>query len=75
MLTMNNCILKDHTFKNTQVQLTLAMIRAMKLHSKKISNCPRPKKGSMNHFLKFWILVGLKANGCDLIKSYPEIYK
>jgi hypothetical protein len=65
---------KDHEYKNTQVQLTESMKRAMRRHSRKIPGCPRPEKGSMNHFLKYWILVGLKANGCDLKKAHPEIY-
>jgi hypothetical protein len=50
------------------VSITLDMVRAAKMHSKKIPGCPRPNEGSVSWYVWTAVIEKLKRDGCDLAK-------
>jgi len=66
----------DHELRNTQVRLSPAMVRACKFHSKKVPNYTGTCRGeSLNRFVVWAVIEGLKRHGLDLPKQLSEFYK
>jgi hypothetical protein len=66
---------KTTIFKTTSVQLPEVVTKAMLKHSRVLNGCPRPIKGSMNHFAVYAILKTLKDYGENFMYLYPEYYQ
>lgn len=69
---MENTI--DHIQRDTTIRLSPSMVRAAKLHSKKLSGCPRPNEGSLNHFAMYAFQEAFKKFGLDYPKQVKEYY-
>jgi hypothetical protein len=54
--------------------ITVEVRRAILHHSKKMSGCPRPEKGSIAHFVREAVLDELLKCGVDFRKLNPKVY-
>ncbi len=61
--------LAEHKRRLTQVSLTPAVVKAARMHSLKYAGCPRPKKGSLSHYVWIAVLNQLRRDGLDVEKS------
>ena len=69
MKTKIKTVAKEHVLRNANLRLSKEQKRIMKHCSKKISGCPRPEEGSINHFMQYAIVKILKAEfNIDLVK-------
>jgi len=67
---------KSTEFRVTTLRLPIIVTDSMKKSSKKIKGCPRPKIGSINHFMVYAVLKVLKEEHGENFKYlYPEYYQ
>ena len=56
------------------ISLTMDMTRAMLLHSRKLSGCPRPHVGSVSYYCWVAVIEKLMRDGFDISKI-DDVYK
>jgi hypothetical protein len=67
---------EDLRLQRLNLDLRKPLLRAMQMHSKRLSGCKRRSKGSQSHFARQAILWFMRDKfDCDFSKINPEIYK